>query len=98
MLTLFCFCADGLQQLNNNVPSEMNSVVLDQSVMVCSLREIQSITNNYSRKLGKGGFGTVYYGKLPDGMEVAVKVCDGDKHPEVSSSMWRCKTLPLQFV
>ncbi|KAG6557909.1 hypothetical protein Mapa_000087 [Marchantia paleacea] len=39
-----------------------------------SLAEVQQATNGYKRKIGEGGFGPVYYGKLPDGTEVAVKV------------------------
>ncbi|CAH8386829.1 unnamed protein product [Eruca vesicaria subsp. sativa] len=36
---------------------------------------IQTATNNFSpsNKLGNGGFGTVYKGKLPDGKEIAAK-------------------------
>jgi predicted Ser/Thr protein kinase len=33
-------------------------------------------TNNNAKLLGKGGFGPVYYGKLPTGQEVAVKVSE----------------------
>ncbi|KAL5211477.1 hypothetical protein ABZP36_022324 [Zizania latifolia] len=38
-------------------------------------RELQVATENFSNKniLGKGGFGNVYWGKLPDGTVVAVK-------------------------
>ncbi len=38
-------------------------------------RELQVATENFSNKniLGKGGFGNVYRGKLPDGTVVAVK-------------------------
>ena len=35
--------------------------------------DIRNITSNFKRPIGKGGFGTVYYGTLEDGTEVAVK-------------------------
>ncbi|XP_060185814.1 LEAF RUST 10 DISEASE-RESISTANCE LOCUS RECEPTOR-LIKE PROTEIN KINASE-like 1.1 isoform X2 [Lycium barbarum] len=44
-------------------------------VPVFSYSTLQEATNNFdsSREIGDGGFGTVYYGKLRDGREVAVK-------------------------
>ncbi|XP_060214767.1 LEAF RUST 10 DISEASE-RESISTANCE LOCUS RECEPTOR-LIKE PROTEIN KINASE-like 1.1 isoform X2 [Lycium barbarum] len=44
-------------------------------VPVFSYSELEEATNDFnsSRVLGDGGFGTVYYGKLKDGREVAVK-------------------------
>lgn len=36
--------------------------------------QVVSITNNFERVIGKGGFGTVYLGYLEDGTEVAVKM------------------------
>ncbi|CAN1160693.1 Cysteine-rich receptor-like protein kinase 25 [Linum perenne] len=47
----------------------------DREVHVYSLAAIQAATNNFSNenKLGQGGFGPVYKGKLPDGQEIAVK-------------------------
>ena len=35
--------------------------------------DLLKITNNFERTLGKGGFGTVYYGCM-EGIHVAVKV------------------------
>lgn len=37
-------------------------------------KELVSITKNFERAIGKGGFGTVYYGELGDGTQVAVKL------------------------
>ncbi|KAF3776842.1 G-type lectin S-receptor-like serine/threonine-protein kinase [Nymphaea thermarum] len=47
----------------------------DYDLPQITLRAIQDATDNFSEanKLGEGGFGPVYEGKLPDGQEVAVK-------------------------
>ncbi|KAJ1689484.1 hypothetical protein LUZ63_013639 [Rhynchospora breviuscula] len=36
--------------------------------------QLKNITNNFSVEIGRGGFGTVYHGKLDNSTEVAVKV------------------------
>lgn len=44
-----------------------------------SYSEIRKITNSFSEKLGQGGYGSVYKGKLPDGRNVAVKLLSKSK-------------------
>jgi hypothetical protein len=41
-----------------------------------SLAKVTTTTNNFKIQIGKGRFGPVYYGKLEDGKEVAIKVLD----------------------
>ena len=41
-----------------------------------TLAEVVAATSNFKTQIGKGGFGPVFYGKFPDGQEVAVKVSD----------------------
>ncbi|KAL5974257.1 hypothetical protein ACLOJK_030921 [Asimina triloba] len=47
----------------------------ETSWRIFSLKELQSATNNfnYDNKLGEGGFGSVYWGQLWDGSQIAVK-------------------------
>ncbi|KAJ9167736.1 hypothetical protein P3X46_019339 [Hevea brasiliensis] len=42
-----------------------------------SYRDLQTATNNFSVKLGHGGFGSVYEGVLQDGTRLAVKKLEG---------------------
>jgi hypothetical protein len=42
------------------------------------LDEVKAATNNLAKVIGKGGFGLVYYGELPCGQQVAVKVNKGN--------------------
>ncbi|GMN45435.1 hypothetical protein TIFTF001_014624 [Ficus carica] len=42
-----------------------------------SYSDLQTATNNFSQKLGQGGFGSVYQGVLPDGTRLAVKKLEG---------------------
>ena len=44
--------------------------------------QIMTYTNNLADKLGQGGFGAVYKGKLPSGRLIAVKVLDESKQSE----------------
>jgi len=41
-----------------------------------SLAEVVSATENFKTVIGRGGFGPVFYGRFPDGKEVAVKELD----------------------
>ncbi|KAH9532379.1 hypothetical protein CY35_19G090200 [Sphagnum magellanicum] len=47
-----------------------------QGAKFYSLAEVTVASDNFKTMIGKGGFGPVYYGKLEDGQEVAIKVLD----------------------
>ncbi|CAA7059747.1 unnamed protein product [Microthlaspi erraticum] len=55
------------------VPSISNLGSTYIGVQVFRYEELEEATENFSRELGDGGFGTVYYGVLKDGRAVAVK-------------------------
>ncbi|XP_027154300.1 probable LRR receptor-like serine/threonine-protein kinase At1g67720 isoform X1 [Coffea eugenioides] len=72
---------------NSTKPSTHYSITRGGSLMdervACyfSSTEIEEATDRFSRKIGKGSFGPVYYGKLKDGKEVAVKImADSSSH------------------
>ncbi|XP_057542293.1 probable LRR receptor-like serine/threonine-protein kinase At1g67720 isoform X2 [Amaranthus tricolor] len=49
--------------------------LMDDGVAACiKMTEIEAATMNFSKNIGKGSFGIVYYGRMKDGKEVAVKV------------------------
>ncbi|KAL4179014.1 hypothetical protein AMTRI_Chr13g117970 [Amborella trichopoda] len=52
----------------------MSKGVKGQNVEEYSYKDIKKMTNNLTEKLGKGGFESVYKGKLIDGRLIAVKV------------------------
>jgi hypothetical protein len=45
-----------------------------------ALSEIEDATDKFERRIGSGGFGIVYYGKLADGREIAVKLLTNDSY------------------
>ncbi|GLJ05374.1 hypothetical protein SUGI_0017040 [Cryptomeria japonica] len=67
---------------NSKKLNEMVNMNADQAVFVpnpvkshsFSLVEMMRATQNLSQKIGEGGFGSVYFGKLQDGKDVAVKL------------------------
>nr|GMD91800.1 cysteine-rich receptor-like protein kinase 25 [Ipomoea batatas] len=54
--------------------SGMNEIAIEESVQY-EFSTIEAITNGFSadNKIGEGGYGAVYKGRLPNGQEVAVK-------------------------
>ncbi|KFK44520.1 hypothetical protein AALP_AA1G267300 [Arabis alpina] len=66
-------CSEFLSRANSKSDVEFSHVFF--KIPIFSYKELQEATNNFSkdRLLGDGGFGTVYYGKVRDGREVAVK-------------------------
>ena len=56
------------------------SEVATESAHRFSLSEIEDATDKFERSIGSGGFGIVYYGKLADGREIAVKLLTNDSY------------------
>ncbi|KAL0695434.1 hypothetical protein Bca4012_062614 [Brassica carinata] len=65
--------SDLISTYNSDSDIEFSHVFF--KIPIFSYKELQEATDNFSkdRLLGDGGFGTVYYGKVRDGREVAVK-------------------------
>ncbi|KAJ4807577.1 Leucine-rich repeat protein kinase family protein [Rhynchospora pubera] len=56
------------------------SEVATESAHRFALSEIENATDKFEKKIGSGGFGIVYYGKLTDGREIAVKVLTNESY------------------
>ncbi|KAL6135320.1 hypothetical protein ACLB2K_067548 [Fragaria x ananassa] len=56
---------------------------VEGSLVAFEYRDLQEVTKNFSEKLGGGGFGSVFKGKMPDSSVIAVKklesVSQGEK-------------------
>ncbi|KAJ0983589.1 hypothetical protein J5N97_011844 [Dioscorea zingiberensis] len=62
----------------NRVSDGMNT----ESGLFFRYRELKTITNNFSDRLGGGGFGSVFKGTMPDMTLVAVKMLEGSRQGE----------------
>ncbi|KAI3730391.1 hypothetical protein L1987_61561 [Smallanthus sonchifolius] len=55
-----------------------------------SYKELKTATENFSKKLGEGGFGLVFEGSLKDGSKIAVKCFEGLSHIKKSFMAEKC--------
>ncbi|XP_007027234.2 PREDICTED: probable LRR receptor-like serine/threonine-protein kinase At1g67720 [Theobroma cacao] len=66
------------EQFHHSLPIQSQRMALSnapaEAAHCFTLAEIEDATNNFEKKIGSGGFGVVYYGKMKDGKEIAVKV------------------------
>lgn len=73
---LFLFLTS--EQLGHAMPTQRRDSYLGGSATEAAncftLSELKDATKDLEKKVGSGGFGVVYYGKLADGKEIAVKV------------------------
>ncbi|KAJ1387696.1 Serine/threonine-protein kinase, active site [Sesbania bispinosa] len=65
-----CFSASTIDKNNNDFAEGEN----DGGFRVFTYNQLKSATGNFNEKIGEGGFGSVYKGRLRDGTFVAVKV------------------------
>ena len=78
VLILTITCLFLLRKQNSTM--EVEEDYLDQASGMptrFSYEDLNAATDNFSRKLGEGGFGSVYEGTLSDGVKVAVKQLEG---------------------
>ncbi|OAY68788.1 putative LRR receptor-like serine/threonine-protein kinase [Ananas comosus] len=88
IVAVACFLCTRKKKKNyskENVPtapakklSSYLSEVATETAHRYSLSEIEDATMKFERRIGSGGFGIVYYGKLADGKEIAVKLLTND--------------------
>ncbi|KAJ9181626.1 hypothetical protein P3X46_009738 [Hevea brasiliensis] len=64
--------AQGLVSTLNDTPAE--------GAYCFTFSEIEDATKTFEKKIGSGGFGVVYYGKMKDGKEIAVKVLTSNSY------------------
>lgn len=84
--TRFSFLAGVSSRINTKLSNAYSIArgghLVDEGVACgITLSDIEEATKNFSKKIGKGSFGPVYYGKMKDGKEVAVKImADSSSH------------------
>ncbi|XP_048559869.1 putative serine/threonine-protein kinase [Triticum urartu] len=68
------------QQENLNSQASISGISAEKNIRLFSYAQLKSATDNFDRnnKVGRGGFGTVYKGTLPNKQDVAVKVLSAE--------------------
>jgi predicted Ser/Thr protein kinase len=87
---LGCFLLYNKGSLDQNFETQVHS-----ETKRFTYHELKDITNNFSRTIGKGGFGVVYHGYLKNHIEVAVKLCSPESGQ--GSNQFLAEVLTIQY-
>ncbi|KAL6844347.1 hypothetical protein ACP4OV_026020 [Aristida adscensionis] len=73
-------CLPKSNKEENPYSNSIGGIYTEKNIRLFSYAELRSATDNFNRanKVGRGGFGTVYKGKIRNGREVAVKVLSAE--------------------
>lgn len=77
---LFFLISDHSEHKSNRLASSLSDPAATEAAQCFALSDIEDATKRFERKVGSGGFGVVYYGKLKDGKEIAVKVLTSNSY------------------
>lgn len=80
MIYFFSLFIESLVSVPSQSMDSSKSMGPAEAAHCFSFSEIKNSTNNFERSIGSGGFGVVYYGKLKDGKEIAVKVLNSNSY------------------
>ncbi|XP_026442058.1 G-type lectin S-receptor-like serine/threonine-protein kinase At2g19130, partial [Papaver somniferum] len=78
IFAIICLC----KLLVLRAKEKLNSKTRDGTLVAFTYRELQTVTKNFSQKLGSGGFGSVFKGVLPDSTSIAVRKLEGLRQGE----------------
>lgn len=92
MTCLSFLCGRNSAQKQAEFGDELSGV---QNVTLYSFRELTIATDNFSpaKKIGEGGFGSVYMGKLKNGQMAAIKVLSADSKQGVREFLTEIKVI-----
>ncbi|CAD5195647.1 unnamed protein product [Musa acuminata subsp. malaccensis] len=93
-----CSCFDALlsrKKLRQHSEQELAGFSSDKKIKIFSYSDLSSATDNFcpDKRIGRGGFGTVYKGTLRNGVTVAIKVLSAESKQGVKEFLTEIDTI-----
>lgn len=88
------FCSRGVKSAGRTPDVDEEFSVIE-NIKLYSYKELRAVTDNFSptNKIGEGGFGPVYKGKLKDGKLAAIKVLSAESQQGINEFLAEIKAI-----